>query len=372
VNVMEMRCRGSQNMTVAITGANGFVGARVAQMLTAGGMGTKLRLLSRRATRQPGAIVADMLDPRSVRAALEGCHAVIHCAFDFQDMAANFDIAKTLATECVAIGARLVHISTAAVHEPFPDGEMDESHVPVPAGSDYKKVKLHIEQMLLRRGRDSGLDLVILQPTVIYGAHGRAWTDSPIRELLTGTVVLPMEGNGLCNPVYIDDVCDAVIAALTAPDASGERFLINGPGPVTWAEFYTAYRDMLGFGTIKSQPASVISPLEHFDATPDTLSRGRSVKARVMRMFGARLIGRMQILASFARSLVAGETVHIPTGAKLALFQARCVVRTDKAERLLGYVPRFDLLRGMEMTAPYVQRGYGRLARLKAAYTRAN
>lgn len=360
-------------MTIGITGANGFVGARVSEMLAASG--TQLKLIARRASDTQNHLVVDLRDPVAVRAIVMGCDAVVHCAFDFQDLEANLPIASVLADQCALLGVRLVHVSTAAVHEPFPVGELDESHAAAGGGSDYKKIKTAIEHCLIGavRRASARLDLVILQPTVVYGPYGRAWTDSPVRELLTGKVVLPNNGDGLCNAVYIDDVCQAVIAALAVPIPSGERFLVSGPAPVLWRDFYAAYRDMLGIDGLELRPAAQNTPC-HEEPGENEAShpnpRLTQLKSMIVRTLGTRRVTRLGILSGSVRSLILGDTVHIPTGAKLALLAAQCHIRTDKARRLLGYEPRFSLERGMAMTAPYVQSAYGRMARLKRKRSR--
>lgn len=352
-------------MTIAITGANGFIGARLIEMLAAAGTPPALRTISRRRSADPRHKTVDLGQPKAVRAALESCDAVVHCAFDFLDMSANLPISSVIARECAVLGARLVHVSTAAVHEPFPDGALDETSETGSGGSAYKHAKLAIENALLGHVRDTGLDLVILRPTVVYGPFGRAWTDSPVRELLTGTVVLPDEG--LCNAVYVDDVCQAIIAALTAPLPSGERILVSGPAPVAWKDFYAAYQNILGVDALRTRPANAwpAGAVEEGDGTTldaRAFPSRKRLKSLVARMLGARGGTRLNMAVSYARSLVMGRGAHVPAGAKLALFQARCDIRIDKARRLLGYEPRFDLQLGMRMTAPYVLRVYGRMA----------
>jgi nucleoside-diphosphate-sugar epimerase len=376
-------------MTVAVTGASGFVGARVTEMLAALDLPPRIRPLSRRVSKDRPYTIVDLRDPLSVMNALKGCRAVIHCAFDFMDLASNLHIASVLGNVCAAIGARLVHVSTATIHEPFSDGELDETREPPKGGSDYKQVKLAIEDLLLRMVRDQRLDLVILQPNIVYGPFGRAWTDSPIRELLTGTVVLPNEGRGLCNAVFVDDVCQAIIAALTAPLPSGERILVSGPHPVTWRDFYRSYENILGVRALRLQSADgrwwpvgladlgqnrwLTGSLEdmtaeqHDEPLPGSASPhgGKRLRRIARKTLGSRATTRLNMWLSYLRSILMGRTVHLPTDGKLALFSARCHIRIDKAKRLLSYEPLFDLEAGMRATTPYVLRTYGRFAGLK-------
>ena len=374
-------------MTVAITGANGFIGARAVDMLASLDEPPRVRLLTRRKLRGGRDCAIVKLDDRaSVKAALDGCDAVIHCAFDFNDMPFNRRAALVLGEECAAIGARLVHVSTAAVHEPFPDGDLDEETIPPSGGSEYKHVKRAIENELLGLAGKAGLEVVILQPAVVYGPFGRAWTDSPVRELLTGTVVLPEDGLGLCNAVYVDDVCQAVIASLTAPLASGERILVSGPAPVTWKAFYGAYQDMLHLDALRPEPAAgqgearSEAPTEAGSEAPSVAvseerggtssngvipSNATRLKTLVSKFVGGQAMARMNLLANFSLSLVLRRKIHGARGAKLALFRSRCHIRIDKARRLLAYQPRFDLATGMQSTTPYIVRSYGRLARIR-------
>jgi nucleoside-diphosphate-sugar epimerase len=91
-----------------------------------------------------------------------------------------------------------------------------------------------------------GLAVVVIQPTVIYGPHGPRWTVSALERLAREPGLLPSgAGHGICNAVYVDDVVSALLLAAAVPGAAGGRFIVSGPAPVSWGDFYDRYRDML-------------------------------------------------------------------------------------------------------------------------------
>ena len=335
---------------VAVTGAGGFIGRRLADMLEQSG--AEVRRLTRRTT--------PLDDASRLAGALSGCTAVVHCAYDAYDEAANLRMAETLGHVCATSGTRLVHLSTAAVYEPLPDGVLTEAAPTNAPGTAYKAAKLAIERCLLDLVRTRRLDLVVLQPTIVYGPAGGAWTDSPVRELLTGEVWLPDAGRGLCNAVHVDDVCRAAMAACTAGLASGERLLISGPAPVTWAAFLGAYQTMLGTDSLRFEP-----PGRGFDpapaAPPPAASRQR-LKQMLLGRLGAAGRSRVNFMMQHLRSRLLGRKALRAEGAKRALYEARCRVSTAKAEGLLGFYPDVGVEAGMAATLGYVIGTYGKEA----------
>ena len=360
-------------MRVAITGASGFLGARLVSWLGALPGAPEVIVLARRQTSDAKCKIVDLRREVELRAALEGCHAVVHCAFDFHDLEGNLLICEALARAVASVGARMVHMSTAAVHEPFPEGDLEECTTGREGGSEYKSIKLSIEALLCKLVDEIGLDVVILQPTVVYGPQGGAWTDSPIRELLTGTVVLPDAGGGFCNAVYVDDVCQAVARAMTADVASGERFLISGAGPVAWGDFYGAYCEILALDSLRlSQidPARAMS--SHVDAeqvrvvaSRNGRSTAKRMKHLVTRVLGVRTASRLHLGVSMAKCMLLGAKTHSASGAKADLFRSRCNVKIEKARQLLGYRPQFDLEQGMAQTRQYILDQYAGISRLR-------
>jgi nucleoside-diphosphate-sugar epimerase len=347
--------------TVAVTGAGGFVGARLVELLRRDPHVAGVRPLARR--RRAGATRLRLDRAGEVAQALRGCQAVVHCAFDFEDASINLDIAATLASACAAGGIRLVQLSTWSVYRTIGGGELDETCPSDHGGGTYQETKLSIEELLLRSVQELGLDVVILQPTLIYGPAGGAWTDAPVRELLNHRVLLPDGGMGLCNAVYVDDVCQAVVRALTAAIPSGEKFLISGPAPVPWKDFLGSYERILGLRSLEFLPPDR-PPQEKNDAAHASgVTRGqrallRAAKSWAVRRIGVQSWGAVSTRLRSMPRLVRGRTRLLPSGAKLALYRSTCQVSSAKARRLLDYRPAYGLSEGMDATATYLRQNY--------------
>jgi nucleoside-diphosphate-sugar epimerase len=350
---------------VAVTGAGGFIGGRVVALLRQQTGVAHVRAYARRPNGS-GCETLRLDDAKAVERALSGCHALVHCAFDFHDMTANVRIIRVLGPICAALGVRLVLLSSAAVYEPFPDGLFDEMAPSEPVGIPYSDTKISIEQEVIHQSRTGGLDVVILQPTLVYGPHCRQWTDTPARELLTGRVVLPDGGRGICNAVYVDDVAAAALAAIGANVASGERFIVSGADTVTWSGFFLALKAALGTGTVSVMPPSPAAPGRLRPARAPAVSPARTLMLRV----AARVIGpRTRSKLKFAlRKMRAGgkEIVHVPEGAKFDLYRSIGIASTAKARRLLGWEPRITFDQGMEQTGDYLRSAFAReIARVR-------
>jgi nucleoside-diphosphate-sugar epimerase len=88
------------------------------------------------------------------------------------------------------------------------------------------------------------LATVILRPTIVYGPFSFFVTPI-IHDARQGKISLIDGGRGVCNAVYVDDVCDAVMAALDRDDVVGAAFLINGDTRITWRDFIATFADMV-------------------------------------------------------------------------------------------------------------------------------
>ncbi len=165
--------------------------------------------------------VADLEDPSALRAALEGGTIVIGCAH------ARF-IPAILAAAPETL-TRLVLLGSTRKFSRIPD-----------AGAQA-----------VRRGEaaflDSGLPGVILHPTMIYGAEG----ENNVGRMIAAVgafPVLPLPGGGraLVQPIHVDDVVEAIVAAATLPGAPGAPIVIAGPTPMAVADMVRACARAVG------------------------------------------------------------------------------------------------------------------------------
>jgi predicted dehydrogenase/nucleoside-diphosphate-sugar epimerase len=373
--------------TALITGATGFVGGRIAEMLAE--QGVKVRCMIRNfghATRiariGPEIVAADQLNAEEVDAAIKGVDYVFHCAHDMRSQPQNFVGLENIIAACLKHKVRrLVYVSTFSVYEPLPDGRLSEATRDGDRGWVYVRSKLAMEETILKAVAERGLPATIVQPTIVYGPFCKPWTNAPAENLIYGTVVLPDRGQGLCNAVYIDDLVDGFILAATRPEAIGERFIMSGPEPVTWAEFFNAFAKILRTAPPEFWPAARISKANQGLMRDIKLvaKNPKRIIQIIVRWYPARqaLQAGLDALPAPLKAFVSkhyfgsgarrpGELI-LPDPQLLKLYAANAYVDNEKAARLLGYRPRYDFAAGMEPTRLYLEWAYGELSKIVAA-----
>ncbi len=344
---------GLRGRTVLVTGGTGFIGGRLVEKL-AGERGARVRVVARdlgracRAARHDVELVAgEVTDAALIARAVRGCDAVFHCAYGNrgtpeEQRAVNVEGTAAVVAAALAAGVRrLVHVSTVAVYGPFADGDLDETTPYGPPGDLYAATKLEAERLVLDAHRRHGLSATVVQPTVVYGPGGPVFTIDPLVQLSTRRVVLVDGGEGLCNAVYVDDCADALILAATRPAAAGEVFLVSGAEPVTWRAFYRAYERMLGVEATFAMPASELRALAE-ERTAEEAALDEAAE-------------RLRRCGLAAAPVSDTGPFRVPGLPSIHFLAARTRVRIDKARRLLGYRPRFDLAEGMLRTEAWAR-----------------
>src|SRR5215510_12862116 len=212
--------------TVAVFGGTGFLGRRVVRHLRK--LGFSVRIASRHPDRGDGlfalddpqlqSVEADIHDEQSIARALAGAYGVVnavslyveHGTETFHSL--HVECAQRLATQAFQGGVeRLVHVSGI--------------------GADAASPSLYVR----KRGegelavRAAFADAVLIRPAVMFGPDDSFLTT--VLKLLRQLPIYPMFGRGLTRlqPVYVEDVAEAVAQLIRQPEMPSTIFEFGGP-----------------------------------------------------------------------------------------------------------------------------------------------
>jgi len=369
------RLRRFAGKKVLVTGATGFIGGRLVERLhldegaEVAAMVNSFSHAARLARFPLEMPKATLTDAEAIDRAVAGCKIVFHLAYDRFSPRANITGARNLLEACHRHGVeRLVYVSTMAVYEPLPVAPVDvtEEFQSPPPRSVYADTKLAIEKAVLDFGRDRGLPVIILQPTIVYGPFGGAFTMVTAERMSRGAIVLPNDGDGCCNAVYVDDVVDAMLLAAYRKEALGQRFLISAAEPVTWKEYYAAHERALGVDGLKLMPEREIvrrnrSPLTNLKTLlvrpKRAILKYPGLHRSLIKLYGLLPESLTQpVLRLYLYEKPGlGREEFLPIEEEIRRYGTRGRVRIDKAVALLDYKPRFTFADGMNLTGRYLQ-----------------
>jgi UDP-N-acetyl-alpha-D-quinovosamine dehydrogenase len=240
-----------------ITGANGFVGRALCIHLAASSHAvcSAVRALSG----LPEEVVVGSINKNTDwRAALAGCNAVIHLAARVHIMndteqdplalyrATNTEATLNLARQAAQSGVkRFVFISTIKVNGEGRDAPYREIDEPAPEDA-YAISKWEAEQGLQRIAQETGLEIVILRPPLVYGPGVKANFLRLMRTVASGW---PLPLGGIHNKrslLYLGNFVDAIRLCLEHPDAAGQTFLLDDGQAVSTPELIRAVAQAMG------------------------------------------------------------------------------------------------------------------------------
>ncbi|MGF1533273.1 MAG: NAD-dependent epimerase/dehydratase family protein [Bernardetiaceae bacterium] len=238
-------------MNAFLTGATGFVGGYLAQVLAARGYG--LRLLVRQPTRvwenlKPTYIVGDLSDTGLLREAIQGCDVVVHAAakvsFWKKDQEALYqtNVVGTANLVNMALDAgvsRLLYVSSiAAIGRPSTaEQPLDETAQwsDEDAPHAYAQTK-HEGEREVWRGMAEGLDALIVNPSLVLGVGD--WKRSSLQVLDYIARKNQFHPTGTVNYVDVRDVAQMSIDLLEGGHTG--RY-IQSAGAMPYGEFFAAF-----------------------------------------------------------------------------------------------------------------------------------
>lgn len=230
-------------MLVFVTGATGFVGSHVAQVLAE--QGADLRLLVRSSSNPSNIqglkaerVVGDLRDPASLEKVMAGCDVLFHVAADYrlwicdpeQMYRANVDGTHAILQAARSNRVRrVVYTSSVATMGFTSNGQPADENSPVSLDSmigHYKRSKFMAEEVAIKAGK-SGMDVVVVNPTTPVG-------EQDIKPTPTGRIIVDFLKKKF--PAYVDTGLNMVdvkecarghVAALER-GRSGERYILGG------------------------------------------------------------------------------------------------------------------------------------------------
>lgn len=228
-------------LRILLTGSTGFVGAKFLEI--AKQRSWQVKKVSRCPSKSAdnNYLVSSIDSKTNWSGAFESIDCVVHCAARVHQMKESahdpleafreINTAGTLnlAKQAVQAGVkRFVFVSSIKVNGEFTEPNQpftpDLAHVP---DDPYGLSKYEAEAQLQQLANDTGLEVVIIRPPLVYGPGVKANFLSMMSWVDIG-VPLPLGAiHNSRSLVYIDNLVDLMLTCCTHPKAVGETFLVS-------------------------------------------------------------------------------------------------------------------------------------------------
>lgn len=258
----------------------------------------------------------------------------------------NFDILQNVFSLATKLGVEtVVYIGTTAIFD-IKDGLTNELSPHLTYREFYADTKLKIRNVLKKKTFSFDGSVIVLHPTIVFGPGGN-WSRTVRESVKCGTVLLPKGGGGICNPIHVDDVCQAVDLAVMRP--SGLKFseyIISSGVTIPWRKIYERAQSLDIGGDVKT---GRITSCDHA-----YLFNSRWIKNVVYHVLYSRLgalLGRIikrvtyKKIISPKKDLVQGYqslNVYEPTGVYRLLHMKKQVFSIELAKDELNFNPKFS------------------------------
>lgn len=282
-----MKLSQGAGLSLLVTGGTGFVGQALVKRL--GDQPVRL------ATRADSAVW---------HKALLGITTVVHLAARVHVMhdtvadpltafrAVNVDGTLNLARQATAAGVkRFAFISSVKVNgeATLPGRPFTAADMPAPQ-DPYGVSKMEAEQGLRQLSADTGMEVVIIRPPLVYGPGVKANFAALMRAVRRGWPLPLGAVHNQRSLVALDNLVDFIITCITHPQAANQTFLVSDGQDLSTTEL------VRGMAHAAGVPARLLPvPVWALQAGGALLGKGDAVQ---------RLCGNLQVDISKARSLL--------------------------------------------------------------------
>jgi len=245
-------------MKIFVTGATGFIGSALVRALAESGHTVHALFRSKTKTsavrhRNVRLFKGNILDSKSIRKAVSGCHRVFHTAAmtkiwskkpnRYHDI--NVAGTKNVLEAALHSGVKKVVItSTAGVFGPSINGCVNENTIKkTRCFTEYEKTKAEADSLALSYMKKD-LHILMVCPTRVYGPGLIKESNSTTRMIqlyIKGKWrIIPGSGKNIGNYVYIDDVVKGHLLAMEKGHP-GEKYILGGEN-ISYSGFFTTLK----------------------------------------------------------------------------------------------------------------------------------
>jgi len=285
---------------ILVTGANGFVGRRLVSVLTE--YGYPVRCAVRADEMADSVAVGDIGPDTDWSAALDNMECVVHTAarahimkdpaFDPLTEFRKVNTAGTLTLARQAAEAhvhRFVFISSIGVNGNQNTKPFTEYDTPAPHDL-YAISKFEAEEGLWEIQQDTGMEVVIIRPPLVYGLNAPGNFGSLVRLVEKG---IPLPLGAIHNKrslVALDNLVDLIVTCIDHPSAANQVFLAGDAEDVSTTELLRGVAKAMG------KPARLIP------VSAGILEFGATLLGK--KAVAQRLLGSLQVDISKAREVL--------------------------------------------------------------------
>jgi UDP-glucose 4-epimerase len=233
---------------ILLTGGTGFVGRAIASQISS----QELRLLSRNDPKITGSTFckAEINASTDYSVYLKNCDVVVHAAARVHVMAdatvdpleeyrtVNVDGTLNLARQAAASGVqRFIFISSVKVNGESTTPEKPFIYIDAPQPEDpYGISKAEAESGLKQIAADTGMEVVIIRPPLVYGPGVKA-NFAAMMKIAKKNLPLPLGAiNNKRSLVALDNLVDLIVTCIEHPKAANQTFLVSDDQDVSTTE----------------------------------------------------------------------------------------------------------------------------------------
>jgi nucleoside-diphosphate-sugar epimerase len=319
-------------MTILVTGGTGFIGSHLIDTLMT--RGERVKALVRNTSnvtylKKLGVdlVVGDLGNSESVKQAMKGCDVVLHLATapDWsskkEHWRTNYYGTKNMFEIALKRGIqRFVYCSTIGVLGFTEEAPLDENcpYSPSPC-SPYAITKCEAEKEARAYYR-KGLPVAVVRLAQVYGPRDMGTLGMGFSWIQRGFFPLIGGGKALLQPIYVQDVVDAIILAMEVNKALGQTYNIAGEEILSFKELFAIITNTFG-----------------------TDSQRLNLPRRVAWTLGYLLEAKTRLFGGYAF---------------LTRFRVECATRNmiydiSKAKEELGFTPKVRLEEGVQRTVQW-------------------